>query len=44
MIKELFMGKEIKVNDNDFDLEVLQSKIPVFVDISGFPSLTLHRK
>lgn len=26
------MGKEIIVNDNDFDLEVLQSKIPVFVD------------
>jgi thioredoxin 1 len=30
--KEIFMGKEINVSDKDFDLEVLQSKIPVFVD------------
>lgn len=26
------MGKEIHVSDKDFDLEVLQSKKPVFVD------------
>ncbi len=26
------MGKEINVSDKDFDLEVLQSKKPVFVD------------
>ena len=26
------MGKEINLSDKDFDLEVLQSKIPVFID------------